>query len=165
MVLPGPSRRACWCGTHTTAQPVGEAMPRYPSTLLALVLLAALPIATLWAQQTAPNADSVDAARAPVQAAGVIPIRRAAGRGIWMNTVRSPVHSTSERPWPLQGADGSDHRGRNVLIGMGVGAAVGGILASTSCDDDCTFSVGMVIAPLGGAAIGALVALLLTPVR
>ncbi len=60
---------------------------------------------------------------------------------------------------------GSSHRGRNVLIGAGIGAAAGGVLAAATCNGDCMLSVGMVIAPLGGAAVGALIALLLTPVR
>ncbi|MFN8571238.1 MAG: hypothetical protein U0132_04220 [Gemmatimonadaceae bacterium] len=65
---------------------------------------------------------------------------------------------------PTKAPDDS-HRGRNVLIGAVIGAAAGAVLAAATCNGDCILSVGMVVAPAGGAAVGALIALLLTPVR
>lgn len=76
------------------------------------------------------------------------------------------ARSSGERPVPAPVLDGdASHRGRNVLIGAALGTGVGGFVGYQSCDDECVFSVGLLVAPVAGAALGALVALLLTPVR
>jgi hypothetical protein len=123
---------------------------------LTVVAMSCLAATRLRAQASTPRAVPSDVGPS-VATSALTGIRRPPGRLVWNQTVAAG-RAFAVALGPLADADAS-HRKRNVLVGAIVGAAAGVVFASATCDDDC------ILSPLGGAALGMIVALLLTPVR
>ncbi|MBV6520304.1 MAG: hypothetical protein MNPFHGCM_00409 [Gemmatimonadaceae bacterium] len=138
-----------------------------PLALLAVVLTSSIGPSTVHAQLARHDREAV-VPGGPLLPIGVL--KRATARAVFEARPKGSIHERSEHDAPPtlqpQGTDGGN-RGRNVLIGAIAGAAAGAVATASVCGDNdgsCLFSPAILF-PIGGAAAGMLIALLLTPVR